>query len=281
MGLADFFTALKDYLVAWGVVLALLTLFEVANPRERHALRTRVLGIAYWAVSIAFSLLLAKGLSVAWRFVGVEPLLALPRLDLPGAPLVAGIAAGIMAAAVHDFFFYWYHRAQHRWLWRWHAVHHSVRHLNAVNSYHHISESVFSLLLIQLPMTLLISDTNPTVPIVTVMLWCHIVWIHSPTRITLGPLRTVLVDNRFHRIHHSLEERHFDRNFGAFTTLWDRLFGTCHMPASDEWPAVGLEGVAEPDGFGDWVALPLRLPTPSTEAIALLGASDTTALAPE
>lgn len=134
-----------------------------------------------------------------------------------------------------------------------------MRKLNSVNSYHHISEGLFSLVLIQIPATLLIDDSGPTLPIVTILFWCHIVWIHSPTRVTLGPLRAVLVDNRFHRIHHSLEERHFDKNFGAFTTLWDRVFGTCHMPAKNEWPDVGLSDVSEPRGLVDWLDMPARL----------------------
>ena len=260
MDVAPFLSALKEYFVAWGVILTLLTVFEVLNPRERHPLHSRIAGIAFWAISIAFSLMLAKGLAAGWRAVGVDPLFVIPSLEpVLGYPFAAAVAAGVIAALFHDFFFYWYHRAQHRWFWHWHAVHHSVRHLNAVNSYHHISEALFSLVLIQLPMTLLISDAGATLPIVTVVLWCHIDWIHSPTRMTLGPLRAILVDNRFHRIHHSLEERHFDKNFGAFTTLWDRVFGTCHMPVKDEWPAVGLADVPEPCGLVDWFEMPSRL----------------------
>lgn len=260
MDLLPLLAALKEYFVGWGVILTILTVFEVLNPREDHSLRSRLAGIMFWAVSIAFSLILVKTFGMGWRMIGVEPLITVPSMERWfGYPLAAAAAAGVLVAVTHDFFFYWYHRAQHRWFWRWHAVHHSVRNLNAVNSYHHISEALFSLILIKIPMTLLISDIGPTLPIVTVVLWCHILWIHSPTRITLGPLRSVLVDNRFHRIHHSLEQQHFDKNFGAFTTLWDRAFGTCHMPAKDEWPAVGLAEAAEPRGLVDWFEIPGRL----------------------
>ena len=51
-------------------------------------------------------------------------------------------------------------------------------------------------------------------------------YLHSPIRLHLGVLGRYIVDNRVHRIHHSLEPAHFDKNFGMFTTLWDRLFGT-------------------------------------------------------
>ena len=274
MAALSFLSVLQGYYVAWGVVLGLLTLFELANPRERHPVTARLRGIGYWAVTIAVSLLLAKGLAAGWRQIGGQPLFAVPAMGAwLGSALLQGIAAGIGAALFHDFFFYWYHRAQHRWLWHWHAVHHSVRNLNAVNSYHHISESFFSLLLIQIPLTLLVADTGPTVPIVTFVLWCHIIWIHSPTRITLGPLRALVVDNRFHRIHHSLETRHFDKNFGAFTTLWDRVFGTCHMPRRDEWPAVGLAEIGEPRGFADWLSMPARLRAAERSASGIVAPS--------
>ena len=80
---------------------------------------------------------------------------------------------------------------------------------------------------------------------------------------SLGPLRAWFVDNRYHRIHHSLEERHFDRNFGAFTTLWDRLFGTHYAPEPGEWPDVGLAEVGEPGGVREWLDQPLRYPAPA------------------
>jgi sterol desaturase/sphingolipid hydroxylase (fatty acid hydroxylase superfamily) len=84
-------------------------------------------------------------------------------------------------------------------------------------------------------------------------------FIHSSSRIDLGPLRLFLCDNRFHRIHHSVEERHFDKNFGAFTTLWDRLFGTAWFPEKDEWPETGLAEIDQPRSLRRWFDLPARL----------------------
>jgi sterol desaturase/sphingolipid hydroxylase (fatty acid hydroxylase superfamily) len=133
--------------------------------------------------------------------------------------------------------------------------------MNAVNSYHHASEAIVSLLLYTIPTSLIVSDMGPGLPFVSLFIWLHIVWIHSPTRANFGPLRALFVDNRFHRIHHSLEERHFDKNFGAFTTLWDRLFGTACFPERGEWPAVGLAEIDEPRGVREWIDLPARFAT--------------------
>jgi sterol desaturase/sphingolipid hydroxylase (fatty acid hydroxylase superfamily) len=83
-------------------------------------------------------------------------------------------------------------------------------------------------------------------------------YIHSPVDVHFGPLRKVLVDNRFHRIHHSVEPRHFDKNFGVCFSIWDRWFGTAYDPAPDEWPQVGLAGVDPPRTIRDYLLLPFR-----------------------
>lgn len=259
MALETFLAMLRQSYTGWLLVLAVLTAFELFNRREGETLASRAHGALFWLLSIPLWALSGALLAAAWSALGLHPLVVLTVPEGDGwAAIGIGVAAALIGAVVHDFFFYWFHRAQHRFLWRWHKVHHSVRTLNAVNSYHHIGEPLLQMLLIQLPMTLLIGNAGPAMPFMALALWLHVVWIHSPTRATLGPLRVLLVDNRFHRIHHSLEERHFDRNFGAFTTLWDRLFGTCHMPERDEWPDVGLDGVPQLAAVGDWLAAPWR-----------------------
>jgi sterol desaturase/sphingolipid hydroxylase (fatty acid hydroxylase superfamily) len=253
--------------IGWIIVLGVLTGFELLHPHGRQSIRSRVNGVAFWALSIPLSAVVLVVFTAIWARLGIRPLFTLPSPEhLWWAGPIAGLAAIVTTAVVHDFFFYWYHRAQHRWLWRFHAVHHSIRDLNAVNSYHHASEAIVSLVLNTIPVSLLVADPSSALPFVALALWLHVVWIHSPTRAHLGPLRVVLADNRFHRIHHSLEERHFDRNFGAFTTLWDRLFGTAHFPERDEWPDVGLKDVREPAGVREWFDLPSRYAVTSGSA---------------
>jgi sterol desaturase/sphingolipid hydroxylase (fatty acid hydroxylase superfamily) len=259
----DFFAAVIDtaesgYL-GWIFVFIVLTAFEFLNANGDQRLRSRVNGLAFWTLFIPLSAVLLAGLASVWQTVGLRPLLSLPAFQgLQWIGPFAVVGAVLVAAIVNDFFFYWAHRFQHRFLWRYHAVHHSIREMNAVNSYHHASEAIVSLLLYTVPTSLIVSDLGPGLPFVSLAIWLHIVWIHSPTRANFGPLRALLVDNRFHRIHHSLEERHFDRNFGAFTTLWDRLFGTACFPERGEWPAVGLAEIDEPRTVREWIDLPAR-----------------------
>jgi sterol desaturase/sphingolipid hydroxylase (fatty acid hydroxylase superfamily) len=261
----DFLYALgglaADSYLGWTLVLALLTAFELGNPRRPQRAAGRLRGLIFWALFIPVAALLNLLLASAWAALGVRPLLSLPLFQsFAFLGPVAALVAVLIAWVINDFFFYCCHRLQHRFLWRFHAVHHSIRDLNAVNSYHHVSEALMSLILYSVPTSLIVTDVAAAVPLIGLVMWLQIVWIHSPTRFSLGPLRAWLVDNRCHRIHHSLEERHFDKNFGAFTTLWDRLFGTWHAPGPDEWPDVGLAEVAEPAGIRQWLEQPLRHP---------------------
>ncbi|RHW19352.1 fatty acid hydroxylase family protein [Sphingomonas gilva] len=254
-----FLTNLAGYLAAysWMVVftLAAITAIELLVPRESQSLSGRLVGLMFWALWVPVTATMFGGFHRLWTEAGVEPLIVLP-LRMEWAGVLAGVAAPLAAAAVADFFFYWCHRAQHRWFWRFHAVHHSIRELNAVNSYHHVTEPVFQTVMILLPMSLIVSDAGIAAPAMVVALKLHASFIHSPSRWHFGPLRGLFVDNRFHRIHHSVEPRHFDRNFGAFTTLWDRLFGTAHFPGRNEWPAVGIAGVDQPRTLREWLAMP-------------------------
>lgn len=247
----------------YGFAFAFITAIELMLPRERHSLSARLTGAGFWAIWVVVNAFVTTGYHALWAYLEVQPLIVLPlRFDWAGTAAI--LLAPIAGAAIYDFFFYWFHRAQHRWLWRFHAVHHSVRELNGTNTYHHLTEPLFQTLFLLIPVSLVLADTGQAVAVMTVAIYLHSLFIHSSTRLHLGPLRAVLVDNRFHRIHHSLEERHFDRNFAAFTTLWDRMFGTAYFPARGEWPATGLAEVDQPRNVREWIDLPWRL-KPATE----------------
>lgn len=237
--------------------LSLMTAAELLFPRERQPLRRRLVGLGTWVLYVPVNLIVLRFFHNLWVSIGIRPLITIP-LSFDWAGVFAMVMAPIAGALAYDFFFYWFHRAQHVLAWRFHAVHHSVRELNAVNSYHHISEPVFQAIFLVLPASLIMADTGPVVPAMLIILQLQASFIHSPTRINLGPLRVFFCDNRFHRIHHSVEEKHFDKNFGAFTTIWDRLFGTAWIPSENEWPETGLAEVDQPRNLLAWIDLPIR-----------------------
>ena len=62
------------------------------------------------------------------------------------------------------------------------------------------------------------------------------VMIHCNTSLPFGPLKYVFVTPQFHHWHHSSEKPAIDTNYSAHTVLFDRIFGTYHLPKK-HWPA--------------------------------------------
>lgn len=238
-----------ELLAATGVFIPIAMLTEWLWPRAAARPVTRLKGLVFWAVYFL----------IAGTILGIEarllPLMR-PLLIVKQAPIVF-VAAPILAALLSDFLYYWTHRLQHTPpLWRFHAVHHSIRDMNAANSAHHWTEELVHIPLIGLPMAFLVKLDLASAPICAGLVTLQTYLIHANTRLNAGPLAFLLVDNRFHRIHHSLEAHHIGHNFGVFTTLWDRLFGTAYLPKGDEWPAVGLDDRSEINGVGEYLFRP-------------------------
>jgi sterol desaturase/sphingolipid hydroxylase (fatty acid hydroxylase superfamily) len=236
------------------LLLALATVIEFVAPIERHTLKSRLMPLLYWIVSTVIAAGCVLAMSSARDALGIRPFVVIPA---SGFGLIGDGAALCVSLIFADFLAYWQHRFQHRFIWNIHAVHHSPTALNAVNGYAHFGEKIFQYLLVGLPLSL-VHFSFPATPLMIVAiteLLQH--YIHSPIDVRLGPLGKVLVDNRFHRIHHSLEPQHFDKNFGILFRFWDRLFGTAYEPR-DEWPAVGVQDRPPPANLWQFLAYPLR-----------------------
>ena len=161
------------------------------------------------------------------------------------------------------------HMASHHfgWLWRFHAVHHSVTRFYGLNGLmkHPIHQAiemtagVAPLLLIGLPQ-----------PVAIAVAGCVVIQLlvqHANIDYTSGPLSRWLAVNTGHRLHHLRHAGQGDVNFGLFTLLWDRMLGTYRT--ADPETAITTEdlGVTDrpdyPTGFADQLVEPFR-PTPAT-----------------
>lgn len=240
-------------------IIAACTVVEILAPVERHSLRSRLPGLAMNIVQKPVTLIAAWPLNQLWHSLPSGKLLIVPLWSWI-APL--GLAAYALQFLVlimaEDFLVYWRHRFEHKAFWHVHAVHHSPTELHAANDIGHPLQVVFGLLFVSIPLSLIQVDGPEAPALVGFFVFFLSYFIHSPTRLHFGPLRWLLVDNRFHRIHHSIEERHFDKNFAVCFSIWDRLFGTAYDPAPDEWPDVGLFDIPPPRTITDYLMLPLR-----------------------
>jgi sterol desaturase/sphingolipid hydroxylase (fatty acid hydroxylase superfamily) len=81
--------------------------------------------------------------------------------------------------------------------------------------------------------------------------------LHSRIPWRLGVLSRVFVTPRFHSFHHSVDPRHYDKNFGSVLSIWDHMFGTA-VDAPDQPAEYGLTNIKMPT-LASTLVQPFRL----------------------
>jgi len=183
----------------------------------------------------------AQLLFAGWHLDGLQSFVR----DLPFA---AQLVAAIFVA---DLFQYTIHRAFHRvpFLWRFHAVHHSIRAVDwLAGSRLHLVDIVVTRAFSYLPIYAL-GFTTEVFYAYVVIVALQAVMAHANTRLPFGWLERVLVTPRYHHWHHARERAHHDKNFAIHLPLIDRLFGTYHMPPGEWPPSTGLDDEKFPRGY--------------------------------
>ena len=159
----------------------------------------------------------------------------------------------VLGILVVDLGFWLQHRINHRvpFLWRLHALHHSQTQLNFFTDFrYHPLEYIVRHTFVTVPFIFLQIDPPVIVAVAIFKDW-YSRFYHGNIRTNLGPLRFVLVTPQSHRVHHSLEQSHHDKNFGAIFSIWDHLFGT-QWKDYNIYPATGLaDDKFEEKGNGD------------------------------
>jgi sterol desaturase/sphingolipid hydroxylase (fatty acid hydroxylase superfamily) len=235
---------------------------EVLIPGEKQSWTSRLRALPIWAAYIIIGLSVSAAAQFSLKLLNFHPLVL---IDLRGSVNVIGAIAAYTALPLlgffgYDFLYYWFHRILHRFrlLWRVHSVHHSIEELNAVNDYHHWMEDVFRVPLILIPISLLVRVDAAMLIICVVILRFMGQMTHANSKISYGWFRYVIAEPRFHRIHHSLENRHFDKNFAFMFPVWDVIFGTAYFPAADEYPKTGLANQEEPRSILNYIITPFK-----------------------
>ncbi len=161
---------------------------------------------------------------------------------------------------VADLTEYWIHRGFHksRWLWSFHAVHHSSTSMDwLAGSRLHVVDVVITRGLSFVPLFLLGFDTVPLYAYV-VFVSFHAVFIHANVSWAFPRwLEALIVTPRFHHWHHGAEDVAIDKNFAVHLPWLDKIFGTYYGP-SGEWPKeYGIAGNPVPEGYLAQLAYPV------------------------
>ena len=93
------------------------------------------------------------------------------------------------------------------------------------------------------PMTILFDLPPTNYVIITLIPVAWVYFVHMNLPVGFGRLWWLVTSPQYHRIHHSIEREHRDKNFAVWFPIWDVLFGTAYVPKPDEYPETGVEDV--------------------------------------
>jgi sterol desaturase/sphingolipid hydroxylase (fatty acid hydroxylase superfamily)/uncharacterized membrane protein YhhN len=141
----------------------------------------------------------------------------------------------LLALVFYDFCYYWLHRAGHRSavFWAAHVVHHQSQDYNLSTALRQTSSGALFGWVFYLPMAL--AGVPPLVfGIVALVDLLYQYWIHTQQIGKLGWFDRVFASPSNHRVHHAVNDRYLDKNYGGILILWDRLFGSYADEDDDE-----------------------------------------------
>lgn len=206
--------------------------------------------LLYVPIMAGIGLLGAKMMSaVLVGQIGWDPPQTLSRTEL--------IAVAMGFLVLNDLINYWTHVIFHKvpLLWAFHQVHHSAETLTPATSYRVHPIEIIGFAICQAPVVgfsavfyenILGRDQQiamvfgvSILGFVLSLLGTHL--RHSHIWFSYGPwLNRVVMCPAHHQIHHSIDPRHWNKNFGVKLTVWDVLFGTHYNPGAPEVLRVGL-----------------------------------------
>ena len=174
------------------------------------------------------------------------------------------LRTALIVVLIADFAAFYGHYLTHKipLLWYFHQVHHSAEVLTPLTVHRwHAVDQVFLAVAVS-AMTgfgaVLYSATiNDSVELVTVFglnVFMFVFYMvafqlrHSHIWLSYGPIVSrVFLSPAQHQIHHSLDSKHIDKNFGLVLSIWDALFGCLYVPRARESLVLGIANVDQRD----------------------------------
>jgi len=265
-------------LLVWATVLfAGVVTFTRANPGHwsfrafvRHLLPPGTLGHPSVRADFLFSFsrrafmpLLVLPLVVSTVAAGhfaywmLSSILGTPSHPAGPAGPVMLVAFTISMLIAYDLSYYLYHRMQHAIpiLWELHKVHHSAQLMVGVTKdrVHPLDEimnrwwdGLIPGLCYGTWLFFALDPVEVTVFGINVYLLRNTILMmdfvrHTHLKLSYGRhISAILLSPHYHQLHHSIAEKHWDKNFGLSLSIWDRFFGTLVVPEPDEDFVFGL-----------------------------------------
>ncbi|WP_372828554.1 lysoplasmalogenase family protein [Polaromonas sp.] len=169
-------------------------------------------------VSAVFTRLLRVGIYTAiYSFVAIYP----------DAELWNTWYGWVLALVFYDFCYYWLHRAGHESavFWAAHVVHHQSQDYNLSTALRQTSSGALLGWVFYVPMA--VAGVPPLIfGIVALIDLLYQFWVHTEHVPKLGWFDRWFCSPSNHRVHHAVNDKYLDRNYGGILIVWDRLFGS-------------------------------------------------------
>jgi sterol desaturase/sphingolipid hydroxylase (fatty acid hydroxylase superfamily) len=237
-------------LAAFAAAFAALAVLELLHPRLERPELMRALKARRWITNLSILVLSSLLLRVAFpaaatgvaiwaqgRGYGVLPALGVTP------PL-----AGLIAFIALDFAIWFEHVVFHKIpvLWRIHRVHHADPGVDVTTALRFHPLEILLSMIWKSAVIILLGAPALAVLLFEIVLNAGAMFNHANLRLPKGAdrlLRQVIVTPDMHRIHHSVEKRETDSNYGFNLSVWDRLFSTyvAHPSRGDDAIETGLK----------------------------------------
>jgi hypothetical protein len=123
-------------------------------------------------------------------------------------------------------------------LWAAHVVHHQSEDYNLSTALRQTSSGVLLGWIFYLPMALVGFPIEVFAGVALIDLLYQF-WIHTEHIGRLSWFDHVFASPSNHRVHHAVNERYLDRNYGGILIIWDRVFGTFQPELHEDPPVYG------------------------------------------
>jgi sterol desaturase/sphingolipid hydroxylase (fatty acid hydroxylase superfamily) len=235
----------RDALVGLALVAVVLVPVERVVPlRRQRILRP---GLATDLTHLLVNGMLVAAATFVLVVAAAIPLLPVRRLDLEEA--LPGAAAVVLAAMVALVGNYWGHRLTHEvpFLWRFHAVHHSIERMDWVAAGRlHPLDSTFTQACAAVPLVAL-GYEGGGVAAVSVLVTALAIFQHANVRLRFPVVRWVVPTPEWHHWHHATDPAARNRNFGL--PAIDKAFGTAYLPRGRRPRGFGIDDPVPPEGY--------------------------------
>ena len=160
------------------------------------------------------------------------------------SPMIANAVSAFTIFIAYELAYWVDHYLKHRvpLLWEFHKTHHTAEVLSPLTNFrvHPVDSIIFGNIV-----ALFMGTTHGVLTYLNFstaggagvsVIAVAFMWIlghlhHSHLWLpTTGPLGCVILSPAHHQLHHSDNPKHFNKNFGAFLSIWDCMFGTLHLP---------------------------------------------------